>query len=351
MAELKRPSTILARQPINRRVLLALLPCLAGGVYFFGWRSLFMVGWAAAVGFIVEFIFTRRRREPVSEAVFVTTTIFALIMPPTVPLHVLTIGVAFAVMFAKEIFGGFGRNIFNPAMAGRCFVYICFPVALTSTWAPVAEGPWGALRQWTTAADTDATTGATPMSHLKAGRIVLQDGDSKEAASNIPPDVEQGQVKYVKRTAFLRALVLGRISGTMGVTSAMLIVIGGLYLFYTKTASRTIILSVITTYAGLNQLLHWFGVEPVPGALPAVLGGGFLFGAFFMATDPVSAPKTQAAKIIYGIIIAVCTTVIRNFSIFNGGLMFSILIGNMFAPLLDHLVREYKAGKAAKEAG
>jgi Na+-transporting NADH:ubiquinone oxidoreductase subunit B len=189
------------------------------------------------------------------------------------------------------------------------------------------------------------------MSHLKAGRIVLQGGDSKEAASRVPPDVQQGQVKYVKRTAFLHALALGRISGTMGVTSALLITIGGLYLFYTKTASRTIILSLITTYAVLNQLLYWFGVEPVPGAMTAVLGGGFLFGAFYMATDPVSAPKTQPARIFYGIIIAVCTTVIRNFSIFNGGLMFSILIGNMFAPLLDHVVREYKAGKATKEAG
>jgi Na+-transporting NADH:ubiquinone oxidoreductase subunit B len=351
MAELKGLGTILAKQPINRRVLLALLPCLAGGIYFFGWRCLFMVGWAAAVGFIVELIFARRRREPVSEAVFVTTTIFALIMPPTVPLHVLTIGAAFAVMFAKEIFGGFGRNIFNPAMAGRCFVYICFPLALTSTWAPVADGPWGALGQWTTAAGTDATTGATPMSHLKAGRIVLQGGDSKEAASTVPADVAQGQVKHIKRTAFLRALVLGRISGTMGVTSALLIAVGGLYLFYTKTASRAIILSVVTTFAVLNQLLYWFGVEPVPGAMTAVLGGGFLFGAFYMATDPVSAPKTQTARIIYGIIIAVCTTVIRNFSIFNGGLMFSILIGNMFAPLLDNLVREYKAAKATKEAG
>jgi Na+-transporting NADH:ubiquinone oxidoreductase subunit B len=98
-------------------VLLALLPCVAGGIYFFGWRSLFLIVWAAAVGLVVEYIFTRRRREPVSEAVFVTTTLFALVMPPTVPLHVLTIGVVFAVMFTKEVFGGFGRNIFNPALA------------------------------------------------------------------------------------------------------------------------------------------------------------------------------------------------------------------------------------------
>ena len=123
-----------------------------------------------------------------------------------------------------------------------------------------------------------------------------------------------------------------------------------MYLFITKTASRKIIISVVTTYAVLNQLLYWFGVEPVPGAWPAVLGGGFLFGAFFMATDPTSAPRTEPAKIFYGIIIATCTTIIRNFSIFNGGLMFSILIGNMFAPTLDNIVSYFKKNKTKPEA-
>lgn len=303
-----------------------------------------MVVWAALVGFMVELIFTRRRGEPVTEAVFVTTTIFALIMPSTVPLHVLTIGIVFAVMFTKEIFGGFGRNIFNPAMAGRCFVYVCFPIALTATWAPAAVGPWGALDRWTTALSSDAITSATPMTFLKAGKIVLKIDDT--AASRIPADVTEGHLEYVKKSAFYRALLIGRISGTMGVTSALLILIGGIYLFYTKTASRTIILSLIITYAALNQVLYWFGVEPVPGAWPAVLGGGFLFGAFFMATDPISAPKTEPAKIIYGILIGVFTTIIRNFSIFNGGLMFSILIGNMFAPILDYAVISYRSPPA-----
>jgi Na+-transporting NADH:ubiquinone oxidoreductase subunit B len=346
MAQGKRLTKILQGQPTNRRVVVALLPCVLGSVYFFGWRCLFLVIWAGAVGFVVEFVLSRRRGEPVTEAVFVTSTIFALIMPPTVGLHVLTIGVAFAVAFAKEVFGGFGRNVFNPAMAGRCFVYICFPIALTSTWSVAADGPLGALNKWTTAAGADAVTGATPMAHLKADRIVLARGDSQKALEHVPFEIAQDQHVHVKTSAFLKALALGRISGTMGVTSVILILAGGIYLFVTKTASRTIILSLTVTYALLNQLLYWFGVAPVPGAAPAVLGGGFLFGAFFMATDPVSAPKTELAKIIYGILIGLCTTVIRNFSIFNGGLMFSILIGNMFAPILDYTVRAYKNNKA-----
>jgi len=326
-----------------RRVMLALLPCIAGSVYYFGWRSLLIVFWAAVVGFIVELIFTRRRGEPVSEAVFVTTTLFALVMPPTIPWHILTIGVIFAVMFAKEVFGGFGRNIFNPALAGRCFVYICFPVALTATWAPPAGDTWGSLNRWTTAPTADAVTSATPMAHLKARNIILN--NASDAVTQIPLDIAKDQVVTVQKRAFLKGLLFGRISGTMGATSAFLILLGGIYLFVTKTASRTTILSVIITYAVLNQVLHWADIDPVPEALMAVLGGGFLFGAFFMATDPISSPKTEPAKIVYGIIIAICTVVIRNFSIFNGGLMFSILIGNMFAPILDYAVQSYKTGK------
>lgn len=335
----KEPGKVLKKQPVMRHVLLALVPCVVGAVYFFGWRSLAMVTWAAGVGFVVELIFTRSRGEPVSEAVFVTSTIFALIMPPTVPWHVLIIGAVFAVMFTKEIFGGFGRNFFNPAMAGRCFVYICFPVAMTATWAPVAAGRWGALNRWTTVSDTNAVTSATPMADIKAGKLII-------GSQNNPSEKDK---TIVERTIFYRTLLLGRISGTVGVTSVVLILIGGIYLFATKTASRAVILSVTITYGLLSQILYHFGVRHVPDGLTALLGGGFLFGAFFMATDPVSAPRTQEAKLIYGIVIGLCSVIIMNFSIFNGGLMFAILIANMFAPILDIIVRSLKTAGSKGE--
>ncbi|HNR94366.1 MAG TPA: RnfABCDGE type electron transport complex subunit D [Kiritimatiellia bacterium] len=316
---------LLKRQPMMRRVILATLPCVAGSVYYFGWRSLAVIAVSCLAVFLTEYAFCRRRKEPVTEAVFVTGILYALVMPPTVPWHVLIIGVVFAIAFVKEAFGGFGRNVFNPAVAGRCFVYVCFPVAMTSTWAPVSQGPLGALNQWTTAG-VDAITSATPMALMKAGEISLSSSD------------------------IFHGLFLGRIAGTMGVTSALLILVGGGYLYFTKTANRTLIITVIATYAVLNQVLHWLGVEPVPGALPAVLGGGFLFGAFFMVTDPISAPSTQGGRIAYAMLIAVCTLIIRNFSIFNGGLMFSILIGNMFGPILDHAAKALKnTGRGAAE--
>jgi Na+-transporting NADH:ubiquinone oxidoreductase subunit B len=357
MATAQAKQTVFRKQPAMRKVVLAALPCVAGAVYYFGWRSLVMVLFCCGWGFLLEWLFCRSRREPVSEAVFVTAILFALIMPPAVGWHVLAVGMAFAIIFTKEAFGGFGRNIFNPAMAGRCFVYICFPVALTGIWYPPAQGPMGALTQWTSARQSDGTiavTGATPMAYLKAGQLVLETETTPQTAETIPFEMNKDQTIGIGRMTLLKGVLFGRTSGTMGVTSAVLILIGGIYLFWTKTASRNIILSVIIAYAVFTQILYWCDVSPVPPAWAAVLGNGFLFGAFFMATDPISAPRTEPAKIFYGILIAVAVVVIRNFSIFNGGLMFAILLGNMFAPIIDYGVKTLqdrrKAGHPAKEA-
>lgn len=133
MAQGENATRILRKQPIMRKVILATLPCIAGSVYFFGWQALMAVivcCICCICAFLTELLFCRKRNEPVSEAVFVTAILFALVMPPNVPWHVLIIGIVFAIVFAKEVFGGFGRNIFNPAIAGRCFVYICFPVSM-----------------------------------------------------------------------------------------------------------------------------------------------------------------------------------------------------------------------------
>ncbi len=349
----------LRKQPPMRRVILASLPCVAGAVYFFGWRALAVVLLSCVVGLVAEWLFCRRRGEPVSEAVFVTAFLFALVMPPTVPWHVVIIGMLFAVAVTKMLFGGFGRNIFNPALAGRCFVYVCFPVALTGIWAPPAQGPWGALGQWKTWSRTakpdepDALTSATPMAKAKAAALEVQRLERNAVPAPSPVEFAERNPKLAAAyhdqlavTPAVSDLLLGRVSGTMGVTSALLIVIGGLYLFITKTANRAIILSVVLTYAALTAVLYALGVAPVPHPLRALLGGGFLFGAFFMATDPVSAPRTPPGRVIYGVLIAVCTLVIRNFSIFNGGLMFSILIGNMFAPIVDYAVTQRRRRKA-----
>ena len=343
MAQAAKKKGFFRSQPAMRKVLLACVPPLAGGIYFFGWRSLAMVLFCCAVAVFFEWLFCRQRREPVSEASLVTAVLFALVMPPTVGWHILFFGTAFAIVFSKEVFGGFGRNFFNPALAGRCFVYICFPLALTGVWQPAAQGPLGALKQWSTAKtadDTAAITTATPMAHIKAGRLAPAQGD--QALKEIPFVIQDGQEVTVTQNALFLALFFGRISGSMGVTSALLILIGGLYLYFTRTASRNTILSVIISYTVLDLILFLLHVKPVPSMSTAVLGGGFLFGAFYMATDPVSSPRTEVGRTFYGILIGVCAVVIMNFSIFNGGLMFAILLGNMFAPIIDVAVKAWQ---------
>lgn len=349
MAQIAKKATLLRKQPAMRRVLIGLAPCAAGSVYFFGWRCLAMMLFCCAVGFLTEWLFCRRRKEPVSEAVFVTAVLFALTLPPSVGWHVMAVGMVFAVLFTKEVFGGFGKNIFNPAIAGRCFVYICFPLAMTSVWPLPAQGAWGALGQWSTAAPrtetASAITTATPGTNAKMGRIHLVNSSDTAASAVLPLQMQEDQTISLSRTVYVKQLFFGRIPGSMGATSALLMAIGALYLFITKTASRTIILTMLISFAVFNAIFYWFGVKPFTGALPALLSGGFILGACFMATDPVSSPRTEQAKIIYAILIAVCTLVIRNFSIFNGGLMFSILIGNMFAPILDYAVKAYWPAK------
>jgi len=326
----KKPRKILQKQKIMRRVIFALIPCITASVYFFGWRSAAIIAVSVAAAFLTEFLFLIKRKQPVSEAVFVSAIIYALILPPTVPWHVVVIGIVFAILFGKMVFGGFGRNIFNPAMVGRAFVYISFPVAMTARWAPAASFPWGALGQWSTAGVTSVTgvaggadviTSATPLAMVKAGT-----GKAPE----------------------LLDLFLGNISGTMGVTSVIAILIGGIYLFASGTANRWIILMTIGTYAVMDLLLVSVGVKTSVPVLPALMGGGFLFGAFFMVTDPVSAPRELGAKLIYAGLISVAASVIGTFSVFNGGLMFALLLGNMFSPILDYAFKQAKKRQKEK---
>lgn len=299
-----------------------MIPCILASVYFFGWRSAAIIAVSVAAAFLTEFLFNLKSKEPVSEAVFVSAIIYAMILPPTIPWHVVVIGIVFAILFGKMVFGGFGRNIFNPAMAGRAFVYISFPVALTARWAPAASFPWwGALGMWSTAAP-DAITSATPLALVKAG------------TASPPPILD---------------LLIGNVSGTMGVTSVIAILIGGIYLFASGTANRWMILVTIGVYALMDLLLVAVGAKGAVPVLPALMGGGFLFGAFFMVTDPVSAPKKLPAQLIYAALIAIAASVIGTFSVFNGGLMFAILLGNMFAGILDYAFKGKKRAAGATQ--
>jgi len=293
----------------------ALIPAIAASVYFFGWRSLLMLAVVCIAGFLTEFAFLRAYyKEPVSSAVFVSCFLFTLSLPPTLPLWIAVVGIVFGIAFGKMVFGGFGRNIFNPALTGRAFIYISFGGPMTSAWVGHIGGGAGGLIHF----KADAVTQATPLVQLARG------------------------VPVSKISMFL-----GNEAGCLGETSAILLLIGGIYITFRKFANWRIVLS---TFLGMLALQTAFWVLQIGNAmdpLSAVIGGGFMMGAWFMATDPISASQTNPGRWIFGLLIGILTVLIRTFSIWPEGMMFAILLGNMFAPIIDYYVKQAKSGGPA----
>ncbi|MDD2375091.1 MAG: RnfABCDGE type electron transport complex subunit D [Eubacteriales bacterium] len=308
------------KQKMMTRVLFSLLPILLLSIYFFGLRTLVLLSVVTITGILSEYGIMRLidgDKAKVSEALLVTCLLFTLTLPPSVPYWVAAVGIAFGVVFGKCAFGGFGKNIFNPALVGRCLIYVSFPAHMTVAWAEPYSGFPGGLIRWS--AGVDAMTSATPMIMFNKEGIM---------------------------TDYLN-LFFGNIAGSLGETSALLIIAAAVYLIMTKTASWKIIVSCAASFASLGSILYLTGViETDP--LFSILSGGFLFAAVFMATDPISAPKQETSKYIYGALIGVVAIIIRSFSLFTEGIMFAILIVNAFVPLID---RNIKIIKDRKKAG
>jgi Na+-transporting NADH:ubiquinone oxidoreductase subunit B len=311
----KKTKLINWQKPMSR-VVFALIPLTLASVYLFGWRALAVLALVNGVGFLCEYIFSKVYNKPVTSAVFVTNFLFALSLPPRIPFWIAAVGIAFGVIFGKMVFGGFGKNIFNPAISGRAFIYVSFGVELTSQWYLPFNGIFGGLTQWQP--PVDAFTGATPLTVFKEGL---------------------GSVPILN-------LFFGNTSGSLGETSALLIILGGIYLIYTKTANWRIILSGLLGFGITSTILWVSGIQGVPNTLAALFSGSILYGIMFMATDPVSASQTtNLGRWIYGGFIGIMTILIRQFSIWPAGITFAILLANMFAPLLDHLIKLSKGKK------
>lgn len=291
------------------RVLYALIPIILASIYFFGWRCLLILVIVNAVGFITEYLFVRNYKEPVSSAVFVTSCLFTLSLPPTIPIWMAVVGIVFAIVFGKMVFGGFGKNIFNPALSGRVFLYVSFGLAMTANWVNPIGGGLGGFAKF----QSDAITEATPLALMKAGQ-----------------------------TQPLAPLLLGNISGSIGETSAILIILGGIYIIWKKAANYRIVLGCLAGFFFFQTLLWLFHVKNAADPISAFLAGGFCIGIFFYATDPISAAQTDEGKWIYGIFIGIISVVIRVLAAWPEGVMFAILLGNMFSPILDYHIREAK---------
>ena len=285
-------------------VIFALLFPTAGAVYFFGLYVLLMLAVSLLSAVLTEYVAKMMRRRPFSldGSAIVTAILFVLVMPPRSPLWIVAVGSVFAIAVAKEMFGGLGNNVFNPALAARAFVTVSFASALSRWIAPVHS----------MLADGVAT--ATPLSE--------------------------------SFTYTLSKLFFGNVGGSVGETSALLILIGGLILI----AFRVIKWQVPVFYIGTVALLSWaLGQDP----LFQILAGGLFLGAFFMATDYVTTPITTKGKVIFAIGAGVLVVLIRIYGSMPEGVCYSILLMNAFTPLIDRHVRPKVFGlvkKAKKEA-
>lgn len=291
-------------------VLLAMLPCIIASVLFFGPYVIAMILVSYAVGGICEVVFAIIRKGEIHEGFFVTGMIFPLILPPTTPLWMVAVGVMFGVIFGKEVFGGTGRNIFNPALVGRIFVTIAFPATMTTQFKTPMDFFHIFKRLGLDYNYTDAITAASPMSIFKTQHILTSYAD----------------------------LLWGNTAGSIGETFHLGIIVGGIFLMLTKVSNWRIPVS----YLGAVLIFSWigYGISPEKVAPPLfqLLAGGLLFGAMFMATDPVTAPSTRIGKYIFGICCGLLTVLIRSLSGYVEGVMFSIVIMNSFTPLIDHIV-------------
>ncbi|MHB0776954.1 NADH:ubiquinone reductase (Na(+)-transporting) subunit B [Halomonas sp. WWR20] len=255
------------------------------------------------VGGFWEVLFAVKRGHEVNEGFFVTSILFALILPPTVPLWQVALGITFGVVIGKEVFGGTGKNFLNPALTGRAFLYFAYPAAMSG------DSVWVAA---------DGYTGATALSvAAQDGLVALHD-------------------QYDWMEAFL-----GFLPGSIGEVSTLAILIGAAVLLLTRVASWRIMLGVFLGMVGMTLILNFAGSPTNPMfELPwywHLVLGGFAFGMVFMATDPVSASMTNPGKLIFGALIGVMTVLIRVVNpAFPEGIMLAILFANLFAPLIDH---------------
>ena len=306
----------MSTRTIMRDVLIALTPALLGSIYFFGFRALLVTLISVAACVFFEWAWCKLRKtdcKVYDMSAMVTGVLLAFVCPVTIPYWCVLIGDFFAIIVVKQLFGGIGKNIVNPALAARAFLF-SWP-AMMSTWVKV--GFQNAASIFSTA---DAVTAATPLGTMHQGQLPAES---------------------------LLDLFLGNVGGSLGETSALLLLVGFVYLLVRKIISPRIPVAFIGTVAILSLLmpqghdrLLWCGYQ--------VLSGGLLLGAIFMATDYVTSPVTHLGQIVFGIGCGVITVVIRNFGGYPEGVSYAILVMNTCVVLLDRIGRSKKFGTIKK---
>ena len=281
-------------QSIMRDVIIALVPATAAGIYYFGLRALILIVAAIISAVFFEWLYEKITKKPVTIndlSAVVTGLLLAMNLPASAPVWVAIVGSAFAIIFAKQLFGGLGQNFINPALAGRAFLLASYPTEMT-TWV-VPNG-----------LAADAATYATPLAQLKNGTL----------------DASLGQ------------LVMGQVGGTIGETCAIALIIGGIYLLYKHVISCKIPVIYIATVFILFAVIGRHGMR-MP--LQEIFAGGVMLGGIFMATDYASSPVTPKGQVIFAVGAGLLTYLIRTFGGYPEGVSYSILIMNCCVPLIE----------------
>ncbi len=299
---------------IMRDVIIALMPALIGAIYLFGMKALIVTATSAAFCVLFEYLWNKITGKPNScgdLSAIVTGILLAYSMPANIPLYMLIIGDAFAIIVVKCFYGGLGHNFVNPALAARAFLLACWPIAMTSYPAPYdGLGLFGSA---------NAVSGATPLAVIKG----------LEGAT----------------VSSLWNLFFGYVSGCIGEVSAFLLVIGAVYLIIRRVINLIIPLTYLVTVGLFGVAFSDFGF------FFHIFSGGIVLAAFFMATDYVTSPVSHMGQFVYALGAGIITGVIRIFGGYPEGVTYAILIMNIVTPLLDKYIKPKKFGKAVKANG
>lgn len=295
-------------------------------IFLFGlWKVLPLIVVSYVVGLGIEFLFAQLRGHEVNEGYLVTGMLIPLIMPVEAPLWMVAISVAFAVVIGKEVFGGTGMNIWNPALVARAFFFFAYPKKMSGSEVWIAD-------------KADSFSGATPLADA-ATLVNAAPGETGSILGNMASSWE---------------MFSGLIPGSIGETSVIAILIGAVILIYTGVGSWRIMLSTVVGAVVMGLIFNYAGVNAYMTEIPFwqhLIMGGFAFGTVFMATDPVTAAQTTKGKYIYGFLVGLFAILIR---VVNGGfpesMMLSILMMNTFAPLIDHYVIQGNIKRRLKRA-
>ena len=300
---------------IMRDVVIALLPAALVGIYNFRLSAVLVILTTCVTCMLSEYIWQKCMKQPVTTGDFsalLTGLLLALNLPATIPLWMCVVGGVFAIIVAKQLFGGLGQNFMNPALAGRCFMMLSFSSAMTSFTVKK-----GAAYMYGVA--VDATSRATPLAQVKEGGL---------------PD--------------LKAMFLGTTTGTIGETSVAALLIGAIYLLAKRIIDWKIPVVYILTFSVFDIVYQMAAGNAAYPLVYELCGGGLILGAFFMATDYVTSPITAKGKVIYGILLGLLTGLFRFFGESAEGVSFAIIIANVCVPLIERWTVPKPFGKEGK---